>query len=200
MKYFRRLLFLTLFAATTCVLQQPIAFAGYPQAGLVDPASQSPAVHILAPTSGETLAADFVNVQYELVHPALSDEPTFLIQLDTADPVHTSETSHTFSDLQPGVHTVRVTLVDANNSPVQGGAATVQFKLTATQPPVRDGSRGSIESTSEAIAALTPSVPVPPELASGELNLPLRGSPLPILSLIGFGLLISGAARAMRAR
>jgi hypothetical protein len=31
------------------------------------------------------------------------------------------------------------------------------------------------------------------------MNLPMAGSPLPLLSLIGFGLLIGGAARAMRA-
>jgi len=180
-------------------MQQPAAIAANPQTGALGPASQVSAVHILTPSAGEALAADFVNVQYELVRPALSDEPNFLVQLDATDPIQTSETSHTFTDLQPGAHTVRVTLVDANKSPVQGGAATVHFKITANPAPARDGSRGALDSETDAMAALTPSVPVPPELlANGDLNLPLAGSPLPLLSLIGFGLLIGGAARTMR--
>lgn len=200
MKLFRYVAFLIVFALAPCILQQPAAVAANAQTGALNPAPQSSSVHILTPSAGETVAADFVNVQYELVRPALSDEPNFLVQLDATDPVQTSETSHTFTDVQPGPHTIRVTLVDANNSPVQGGAATVQFKITATPPPPRDGSRGAIDGSTDAMAALTPSFPVPPELlANGDMNLPLSGSPLPLLSLVGFGLLIGGAARAMRA-
>jgi hypothetical protein len=197
MKAFRCLAFF-LFTAATCIMNGPAAFAARPQ---TSSASQPSAVRILTPAAGEALVTDYVNVKYELVQPALSDEPNFLVQLDAADPVHTSETSQTFSDVQPGVHTIRVTLVDANNSPVQGGAATVQFK-TSTAPPVRDGSRGALDDSDAALASLTPpSIPIPPELlANGDLNIPLAGSPLPLLSLIGFGLLIAGAARTMRAR
>jgi hypothetical protein len=192
MKAFRCVAFFV-FAATTCIMNGTAAFAARPQN--TSPPQPS-AVRILTPFAGEALATDYVNVKYELVQPALSDEPNFLVQLDAADPVQTSETSHTFSDLQPGVHTIRVTLVDANKSPVQGGAATVQFKT------IRDGSRGALDDSREALAALTPpSVPIPPELlANGDLNIPLSGSPLPLLSLIGFGLLIGGAAQTMRAR
>jgi hypothetical protein len=192
MKAFRCVAFFV-FAATTCIMNGTAAFAARPQN--TSPPQPS-AVRILTPSAGEALATDYVNVKYELVQPALSDEPNFLVQLDAADPVQTSETSHTFSDLQPGVHTIRVTLVDANKSPVQGGAATVQFKT------IRDGSRGALDDSREALAALTPpSVPIPPELlANGDLNIPLSGSPLPLLSLIGFGLLIGGAAQTMRAR
>jgi hypothetical protein len=192
MKAFRCLVFFV-FAAATCIMNGPAAFAARPQ---TSSPPQPSAVRILTPSAGEALVTDFVNVKYELVRPALSDEPNFLVQLDAADPVQTSETSHTFSDLQPGVHTIRVTLVDANNSPVQGGAATVQFKT------IRDGSRGALDDSGEALAALTPpSIPIPPELlANGDLNIPLSGSPLPLLALIGFGLLIGGAARTMRTR
>jgi hypothetical protein len=138
MKAFRCLAFFV-FAATTCIMNGPAAFAARPQN--TSPPLPS-AVRILTPSAGEALVTDYVNVKYELVRPSLSDEPNFLVQLDAADPVQTSETSHTFSDVQPGVHTIRVTLVDANNSPVQGGPATVQFKTT-TAPPLRDGSRGA---------------------------------------------------------
>jgi hypothetical protein len=197
MKAFRCLAFFV-FAATTCIMNGPAAFAARPQN--TSPPLPS-AVRILTPSAGEALVTDYVNVKYELVRPSLSDEPNFLVQLDAADPVQTSETSHTFSDVQPGVHTIRVTLVDANNSPVQGGPATVQFKTT-TAPPLRDGSRGALDDSDAALAALTPpSIPIPPELlANGDLNIPLSGSPLPLLALIGFGLLLGGAARTMRTR
>jgi hypothetical protein len=46
-----------------------------------------------------------------------------------------------------------------------------------------------------------PAAPIPPELRSqGDPDVPIKGSPLPLVSLIGFGLLISGVLPAMRAR
>jgi hypothetical protein len=48
---------------------------------------------------------------------------------------------------------------------------------------------------------MAPEAPIPPELlAGGELNLPLAGSPLPLLSVIGFGLLMGGAVHTLRSR
>ncbi len=71
--------------------------------------------------------------------------------------------------------------------------ATVQFEVPS-QPPVSvNGSRGL------GILGAAPAPPIPPELHNdGDIKLPLRGSPLPLLSLIGFGLLIGGAAHALR--
>jgi hypothetical protein len=46
-----------------------------------------------------------------------------------------------------------------------------------------------------------PAAPIPPELRNqGDPDLPVKGSPLPLVSLIGFGLLIGGVVPAMRAR
>ena len=46
-----------------------------------------------------------------------------------------------------------------------------------------------------------PAAPIPPELRSqGDPDLPVKGGPLPLVALIGFGLLISGILPAMRAR
>jgi hypothetical protein len=196
----QRLVLLSIFALVTCVLQQPIALATNPQTGALNPSPQGSSVRILTPSAGQNVTDAFIEVRYELIRPALSGSPTFLVQLDASDPVQTSETSQTFSDLQPGNHTVRVTLVDANNSPVQGGSASVQFKIAAPAAPARDDPRGALDATSDAIAAITPSVPVPSELLNGDMNHSTKGSPLPLLSLIGFGLLIGGAARTMRAR
>jgi hypothetical protein len=46
-----------------------------------------------------------------------------------------------------------------------------------------------------------PVAPIPPELRNqGDPDLPVKGSPLPLVSLIGFGLLIGGVVPAMRGR
>jgi hypothetical protein len=204
-----RLLLLLALVATTLGIAQDSRSTTAPAAdnssapAIVNPSAQSSSLRILTPVSGQTLAANFVDLRFELVQPAMSGEPNFLVQLDAADPINTSGTSYTFPDLQPGVHSVRVTLVDANNSPVPGGSATVQFKVPAASTPARtDGPRGAKRPTSSrTIAGASPAAPIPPELRNdGDLNLPLAGSPLPLLSMIGFGLLIGGAAHTMRSR
>ncbi len=161
-------------------------------------------VRILTPTTGQTLTLDYVHLRFELAVPALSGEPNFLVQLDAKDPINTTETDYTFSDIQPGNHTIRVTLVDANNVPIEGGTATVQFKVQSQQPAQNDGPGSAIHHPSPAgrtLAGAAPSEPIPPELRNdGDPCLPMAGSPLPLLSLIGFGLLIGGAAQAMRMR
>ncbi len=170
---------------------------------IVTPATQPSPVRILTPTAGQTLQENYVHLHFELAQPALSGEPNFEVQLDSADPVNTSETDYTFSDLQPGSHTIRVTLVDANNSPVQGGTATVhfQFKVPKSDAPPGATLHGNETPGSRTLAGGIPALPIPPELRNdGDAKLPLAGSPLPMLSLIGFGLLIGGAAQAMRMR
>jgi hypothetical protein len=208
MKQIRLLLLLTFVAMSLFAAQNPpptTAPAGTavvnPNAAVVNPDAQSPLVRILTPVSGQMLASNFVNLRFELVRPALNGEPIFIVQLDAADPINTSSTDYTFSDLEPGIHSVRVTLVDANNSPVQGGSATVQFKVPSTPPAHTDGSKGVGPHTVRTIAGAPPFAPIPPELRKdGDVNLPLAGSPLPLISLIGFGLLIGGAAQTMRWR
>ncbi len=203
-----RLLLLLALVATTLGIAQDSRSNTAPAAD----ASSAPAIvnqnpqqtlRILAPLSGQTLAANFVDLRFELVTPAMSGQPNFILQLDAADPIHTSNTAYTFPDLQPGVHSVRVTLVDANNSPIPGGTATVQFRIPAANTPARtDGPRGAKRQTANrTIAGSAPAAPIPPELRNdGDMNLPLAGSPLPLLSIIGFGLLIGGAAHTMRSR
>lgn len=162
--------------------------------GVAVPVQQPAAVRILTPSAGQTLNARFVDVRFELVRPALSDEPNFLVQLDSGDPVTTTDTDYTFVDLQPGVHTVRVTLVDANNMPVQGGTATVKFKVPSASQPA-----GSQQHFNGSPRGAAPSAPIPPELRNdADPQLPLAGSPLPVISVIGFGLLLGGAVQAMR--
>lgn len=207
MKPVRLLLLFILVAASLGVTQNqpsPALPAGNAQTttAAVNPEAQSPSVRILTPVSGQMLSSNFVDLRFELVRPALNGEPIFLVQLDGADPINTSSTDHTFSDLQPGLHSVRVTLVDANNSPAQGGSATVQFKVPSSQPAHSDASHSSARPhMTLMIVGVPPLAPIPPELRKdGDVNLPLAGSPLPLISLIGFGLLIGGAAQTMRWR
>jgi hypothetical protein len=76
----------------------------------------------------------------------------------------------------------------------------VQFVVQSVpQPAHKSASREAKQYSRQMIAGAAPAAPIPPELRNdGDIKLPLAGSPLPILSLVGFGLLIGGAAQAMR--
>jgi len=203
MKLIRLLVLFALAAAPLCAAQdEPSAMAAPGNTtAIVNPEPQSQIIRILTPVAGQMLTTNFVNLHFELTRPSASGEPNFLVQLDAADPVNMTSTDYTFIDLQPGVHVIRVTLVDANNSP-QGSAATVQFKVQSAAPPAHtDTPRGARPHANQTIAGAVPAPPVPPELRDGgETYLPLAGSPLPLISLIGFGLLIGGAAQTLRSR
>lgn len=167
---------------------------------ILNPEAQSETIRILTPVAGQTIQSDFADLRFETVQPVLSGETNFLIQIDGANPINTASTEYTFTGLRAGIHSVRVTLVDANNSPIQGSAATVQFKVSAISQPARtNGSRGAVVYPGQSIRGAPPAMPIPPELREdGDIKIPLAGSPLPALSLIGFGLLIGGAAQTMR--
>jgi hypothetical protein len=192
MKHFQLFVLLVLVAFTLGarnVTAQSSSSVGYVQSatGVAADAEQPSPVRILSPLPGQTLSANYVDVRFELTRPALSDEPNFLVQLDSSDPIGTVETGYTFPDLQPGVHIVRVTLVDANNVPVQGGTATVQFKVASATQPAHINNSNSQHFTGN-LRGAAPEAPIPPELRNdGDPKLPLAGSPLPLISLIGFG-------------
>jgi len=200
MKFVRMFLLVLLVAVASGIA--PSIGNAQSSAGVPNPAAEPPAVQILSPLAGQMLNENFVDIRFELVRPALSDEPNFLVQLDSNDPINTSDTDYTFSDLQPGLHTVRVTLVDANNVPVQGGTAIVRFKVpSSSQPAQNDGSPHSPQHFTRFLSGAAPAAPIPPELRNdGDTILPLAGSPLPLISIVGFGLLLGGAVRAMRGR
>lgn len=153
----------------------------------VNPTPQSSMIRILTPVAGQSVAANFVDVRYEIVNPVgAPGTPNFLVQLDGGDAVHTTSTSYTFTGLQPGAHTVTVTLVDANDTPVNGGRAAVQFAVPA--PTGANQGPG---------AANAPALPNVEEQRAG---LPSGASSLPLISLIGFGVLIGGVASALKTR
>jgi hypothetical protein len=125
-------------------------------------------------------------VQYQLTNPGVTAEasPNFKIQLDNQDPILTTATQQDFPGLAPGVHNVTVQLVDANNTPVNGATASVQF--TIVNPNV------------QAPAPVNPRSETATADDSGLM--PSAGSPLPLLSVIGFGVLVGGIVSALKTR
>jgi hypothetical protein len=151
-------------------------------AGTVE--AQSSLVHILSPGPSQQLSTNFVDVNYELVNPGVSGgSPDYQVQLDGRDPVSTQDTTCTFTGLTPGQHTVIVQLVDANGTPVTGGRSTVVFFVVA----------GGSQAQGARAPGVTASNGDPPELAQAS-------SALPLLSIIGFGVLVGGVASALRSR
>jgi hypothetical protein len=86
------------------------------------------ALYILSPANGQTIDTRFVRLQFELV-PGVSANgiPEFKVQLDKENPVLTSDTEYFFYWLTPGWHSVSVSLVDANGTPIFGVQNQVQF-------------------------------------------------------------------------
>jgi hypothetical protein len=82
--------------------------------------------------------------------------------------------------------------------------AAFALGLTQGQPLSAQPSAITHATTEPVISSaqlLAPAAPIPPELRNqGDPDLPVKGSPLPLVSLIGFGLLIGGLVPAMRAR
>ena len=132
-----------------------------------------------------------VDLEFELLPPAMSGEPNRLVQLDRPSPATGADS--TFAGLEPGVHTARVILMDDNDQPMQGGIAMVHFRVH----PAATASSLEIQGA----AAPAPPPPVPPELRDdADPGLPLHGSPLLLVSLIGFALLIGGILPGIRSR
>ncbi len=161
----------------------------------------APALQILAPQNGQKISTSFVDVRYELLTPAVaSGTPDFLVQLDATDPVHTKDTQHTFTGLTPGPHTVSVEVVDANSTPVSGTRTQVQFNVVSSPanqniPAAPPGSASNSGPGSHLVNASQQSRQKP-----GSKHLPNSGSSLPLLSVIGMGVLIGGIASALRTR
>lgn len=174
-----------------------------PEGGTVNPTPQSTLIRILTPVASQKLSDNFTNVRFELINPtAYAGTPNFLIQMDGNDPVTTSSTQQSFTGLAVGAHTVTIQMVDANGTPVPGGRAAVQFFVT--QPKQGNAPQGAaaLKSPIERrlrLAGFTFQQPDPSE-PQDDSNLPPASSPLPLISIIGFGILVGGIVSAMKTR
>ena len=159
--------------------------------------AQSGAIRVLSPKVGEKLDSTMVTVNYEVTNPGMSaaGSPTFRLQLDGRDPVETVDTTYSFTGLTVGKHVLSIEMVDANHTPISGSHTEVHF---ATVAP--GGSQQGASPTSSVAPVVKPAaLPLPQENANDE-HLPSAGGELPLLSVIGFGVLVGGVASAMKTR
>jgi hypothetical protein len=149
--------------------------------------SQAGALRVNTPKANETISQNFIQVTYQLVNRGAdaAPSPNFSVQLDGNDPVTTTALDYTFTGLAPGAHTVTVTLVDANGSPIANSSVSTKFTVADGS---RTGSPSLYHSNSDVQATSTDSS-----------TLPEASTPLPMLSLVGFAVLIGGICTAIRA-
>lgn len=132
-----------------------------------------------------------VDVQLELMPSAMSGNSNLVVQLDNGA---AEGAEPTFAGLEPGMHTARVILMDEQNQPLQGGVAMVHFRVHATTV-----SPGTTAVPPQQVQGAPAPPPVPPELRSdGDPIVPVRSSPLLLVSIIGFALLIGGILPGIR--
>jgi hypothetical protein len=153
-------------------------------------------IRVLAPKSGQKFSTNIIAVRFELTNPraVAAPMPDFRLQMDSTDPIITSSNEYTFTGLVPGNHTLKIELVDANNTPVAGTQAVVPFTV------VQRGAQPA-SPTSE-VSPIAPPAYVPTSYLTldDQDTLPNSGSALPLLSVIGFGVLVGGIATAMKTR
>jgi len=155
----------------------------------------SNSLRILSPTVDQSIGSTTVTLRYQLTDTAASaaPSPTYRVQLDGRDPEETLGTEYSFTGLAPGAHTIIVQLVDANHTVISGSQAVVHFK-TFTPGAATDQK----PQTTGALA--------PPPIVKAKLplpsadQLPSAGGELPLLSMVGFGVLVGGVISAMRTR
>lgn len=185
----------------------------------VNAAPQSTLIRILTPVENQLLGTNFTNVRFELTNPSASaGAPNFLVQLDGNDPIRTTSTEYNFTGLAPGPHSVTVTVVDANDTPLSGGRAVVPFLVSqpAAQPATNTPQQGTPSQQQQPHSQPRQASPggmayysqpqvqvagfAPPPSLSDDDKLPPASSALPLLSVIGFGVLLGGIASAMKTR
>ena len=150
-------------------------------------------LRILSPKAGELLKQDFVTVKYDLSNNGIAGgSPNYRVRLDGREPVVTTFADYTFTGLKPGEHTLTVELVDANNTPVPNTSAEVRFNSAnagASPQPAPSGP-----------ATSPPQVRQTSFRPASDDGLPKSGSALPLLSVIGFGVLVGGIASTLKTR
>jgi len=156
-------------------------------------ANRLTSLRIVSPKNGERLEQSSVTVQYAALQVAsAAARPQFELLLDAQDPVHTSYNSYTFTGLTTGTHELIVQAVDANHTLIPGTRSEVSFRIV---PQTANSTQRPLGSTS-AQQAGNQSPPAP----NGMAMLPDARTSLPLLSVIGFGILVGGVISALRTR
>ncbi len=154
-------------------------------------------IHIVSPAFGENLEGTSVSIRYEVsstkripAHPTM-----FRIQMDSLPPVETIENAYTFDSLAPGQHDVTVELLDSRSRPVS--SSLVKTSFVSAVPDTNSTAELVVEPmlppTLQKVAMFLPqaAAPIDPGDGSGEM---------PLLSVIGLGVLVGGMVSAMKTR
>lgn len=173
-----------------------------PSAETVNATPQGRLLSILTPVASQKLNNNAITVRFELANPgAYADTPNFLVQLDGGDPVRTSTTDQSFTGLAAGAHSVTVSLVDANDTPIPGGSATVQFVVAPQNGSPASQGTGQPKADNRDLQLGGYNFQKPdPTKDTADADLPKANSPLPLISVIGFGILVGGIVSAMKTR
>jgi hypothetical protein len=154
-------------------------------------------IHIVSPTSGENLEGSSVSIRYEVSSTKRTSarSTTFRIQMDAQPPVETTETAYTFDSVAPGPHDVTVELLDSRKRPLSSSLVKTSFV--------------SAEPDTSSTAELVVEPMLPPSLQKVAMFLPQAAAPIdpgdgsaemPLLSVIGLGVLVGGMVSAMKTR
>lgn len=172
----------------------------------VNAAPQNSSLRILTPVANQKQTANAVNVRWQLTNEGLAaGAPNYELQLDGTDPITTSSTEHSFAGLAPGVHTIVVTLVDANGTPIAGGSSQVQFTVEQQQQAAPANQTAPAEKKPQSKvrfrgADLSNAAHVEQPVRDDDAPLPSSASALPLLSIVGFGALVGGVVSARKTR
>ena len=161
----------------------------------------SSSLRILSPTVGEKIGSTSLDVRYELTDSGAdaAPSPNYRLQLDGRDPVETLDTEYNFTGLAPGAHTLTLELVDANHTPINGSQTVVHFN-TFTPGAAGSSSPAPKGPTSELLPPRIVKARMPLPASNPVDQLPAASGELPLLSMLGFGVLVGGVISAMRTR
>ena len=192
MKKFRLFVLILLVAIAAPFALHYRAWAKVPWQAGQGPAVQTAlpsALRIVSPQPNEKLAQTFVTVKYVQIAPAsAAATPTYELRLDGQDPVRTPDTTYTYNGLTPGTHDLILQQVDANGTPISGTLTEIKFVVVGVPS-------GDSKALGPGAALIQPPLPAPPST-----DLPAGNSSLPLLSVIGFGILVGGVISALRTR
>lgn len=168
------------------LLSVAVPFALHRRASTQSPGtitSQAPdlQLQIISPRSGETLSHSYVTVQYG--SSKVRGGNSYNLYLDGREPVQTIDTTYTFNGVQAGEHHLAVETA-GRGAPVSRSRSEIKFTVAN---PAHGGN--------STVAQNRGALPLPP--AS---DLPDGNSSLPLLSVIGFGILVGGVISALRTR
>jgi len=186
MKNFRIAVLILLIAIATPFALHRRAWALHQPADAEAGSAAANPVHVISPAAGEELGRAYAVVQYREPSAKLTSSPTYELRMDGRDPVQTTETNYTFNGLKPGSHDLIVQVVNADGTPISGTRSEVRFTVAATA------------TAANATGAQTSNFPPLPQPLTNDL--PNGNGSLPLLSIIGFGILVGGVISALRTR